>query len=175
MYFHQYAVVPHSPIPTNSQCDLIILHWVTVGIPWQLTNHSPCQCQDCFGKNGISFENVTASWEACAAGSSEHDAIYTKSLRGCVTAAYALCIINKHIEKNHKRMLSCKQSPGSAANVWLYLIPPRKRPNKESFLWWCWRCTIGTKGKQFGCITRDVTERVRAFLIKKCGGMKIFN
>lgn len=32
----------------------------------------------------------------------EPDAIYTKAPRGCMTVAYALCIINDHIEKNHK-------------------------------------------------------------------------
>lgn len=32
----------------------------------------------------------------------EPDAIYTKSLSGCMTAAYVSCIINKHIENSHK-------------------------------------------------------------------------
>lgn len=65
MHFLHHDVISHNLLPTNSLSDLIILQWVTEGIPWQLTNQSPCQCQDCLGKNGISFENVTASWEAC--------------------------------------------------------------------------------------------------------------
>ena len=124
------------------QSDLIILRWAIVGIPWQLTNQSLRQCQDCLRGNGISFGNVTASSEACDCAAR---CFFTPRMRvrgsvcvcvcveqGRRTAAYALCIINEHTERNHNARsalhnASVSQAGGVGGHVWLCAWPLRTK------------------------------------------------
>lgn len=57
--------------------------------------------------------------------------------KGPRTAAYALCIINEHAERNHNGCSAPHNASVSKAGVrgyvWLCAWPPRTKTNKESF------------------------------------------
>ena len=115
--------------------------------PGNLLNQRLCQWQDCLRGNGISFGNVTASSEACNyALRLEWDAFshWEESVQLCEhvgqglkIAAYALCIINEHAERNHNRCSALHNASVFKSrvrgHVWLCAWLARTETNKETF------------------------------------------
>lgn len=90
---------------------------------------------------------------------------WNESLRLCVCvgqglriAAYALCIINEHAERNHNACSALHNASVSKArvrgHVWLCAWPPRTKTNKETFESAEGFMHITTQQKEaVGCIT----------------------